>query len=356
MSVASKNPFALLDAEDASRPSSPVAVPLADAPTPPTAPARGSQKPRGGPAARGGKYYSRGGKPPARDANPNQTLEEPSTVEGERKLVEGGRGRGRGGRGGPGRGRSRQYDRHSQTGRIDTDKRIHQSWGGDDGNTELKAEQAATVDAAVEATTNAAVESTTNDWAGDAGAPAAGEWGAPEAGADAWAAPAGDATAAATTPAAAEGEKPEGRPRREREPEEEDNTLTLDQYLAQQKEKDTVIPKLENTRKANEGADANIWKDVVPLSKNEEEDAYFVGKSKNAPKPRAKKEEKVFLEIDARFERPDRGGRGRGRGDRGGDRGDRGRGGRGRGGARGGRQNGTPAVNVDDQTAFPSLS
>lgn len=350
MSVASKNPFALLDAEDTSRPSSPVAVPATDAPAPPTAPARGSQKPRGGPAARGGKYYSRGGKPAPRDANPNQSLEEPPTAEGERKVVEGGRGRGgRGGRGGPGRGRRGQYDRHSQTGRIDTDKRIHQSWGGDDGNTELKAEQAATVDAAAEG-------AATNEWAADAGAPVASEWGAPDAGADAWAAPVPDA-AAATTPVAAEGEKPEGRPRREREPEEEDNTLTLDQYLAQQKEKDAVIPKLENTRKANEGADANIWKDVVPLSKNEEENAYFVGKSKNAHKPRAKKEEKVYLEIDARFERPDRGGRGRGRGgDRGGDRGDRGRGGRGRGGARGGRQNGTPAVNVDDQTAFPSLS
>ncbi|KIK06952.1 hypothetical protein K443DRAFT_673841 [Laccaria amethystina LaAM-08-1] len=346
MSVASKNPFALLDAEDASRPSSPVAVPVTDAPTPPTAPARGSQKPRGGPAARGGKYYSRGGKPAAKDVNPNQTVEELPTAEGERKAVEGGRGRGRGGRGGPGRGgRGRQYDRHSQTGRIDTDKRIHQSWGGDDGNTELKAEEAATVDAAV--------ESTANDWAGDA--PVASEWGVPDAGADAWAAPAPDA-AAVTTPVA-EGERPEGRQRREREPEEEDNTLTLDQYLAQQKEKDSVVPKLENTRKANEGADANIWKDVVPLAKNEEENAYFVGKSKNAPKPRAKKEEKVYLEIDARFERPDRGGRGRGRGgDRGGDRGDRGRGGRGRGGARGGRQNGSPVINVDDQTAFPSLS
>ena len=150
----------------------------------------------------------------------------------------------------------------------DTDKRIHQSWGGDDGNTELKVEEAATVDAAAES-------GGAGDWAGDA--PAANEWGAPDAGADAWAVPAPDAAAPATTPVA-EGEKPEGRPRREREPEEEDNTLTLDQYLAQQKEKDAVIPKLENTRKANEGADANIWKDVVPLSKNEEENAYFVGK------------------------------------------------------------------------------
>lgn len=77
---------------------------------------------------------------------------------------------------------------------------------------------------------------------------------------------------------------------------------------------------------------------------------------KTAPKARAKKEEKVFLEIEARFERPDRGRGGRGRGDRGGDRGrDRGRGGRGRG-ARGGRQNANSAVDVNDAAAFPSLS
>jgi plasminogen activator inhibitor 1 RNA-binding protein len=54
--------------------------------------------------------------------------------------------------------------------------------------------------------------------------------------------------------------------------------LTLSQYLAQQKEKESAIPKLENTRKANEGAGDDLWKDAVALSKNEEEDAYFVGK------------------------------------------------------------------------------
>lgn len=268
----------------------------------------------------------------------------------------------------------------------DSDKKIHQSWGGDDGNTELKTEEAANVDAAVEGadTTEWAVEGAP---AGDWGAPdatattTADAWGTPDAAAnaDAWAAPVADATAPPP-----EGDKPEGRSRREREPEEEDNTLTLEQYQAQQKEKDSAIPKLEGTRKANEGADANIWKDVVPLQK-EEEDAYFVGKvrlfihttqsrflmgvfllqTKTAPKARAKKEEKVFLEIEARFDRPDRG-RGRGRGgdrggerggDRGGDRGrgGRGRGGRGRGGARSG-HSGAPLVNVDDETAFPSLS
>ena len=219
---------------------------------------------------------------------------------------------------------------------------------------------------------DAAAEST-NEWGADPSA-ASGDWGAaPASTADAWAVPA-DAAAPAPDADAA---KPEGRPRREREPEEDDNTLTLDQYIAQQKEKDSLIPKLENTRKANEGADDNIWKDAVPLAKNEEEDAYFVGKvcflpllhpytssstlpsqSKSAPKARAKKEDKVYLEIEARFDRPDRGGRGRGRGDRGEHRGDRGRGTRGRGAPRGGRQNGSnaPVVNVDDQTDFPTLS
>jgi plasminogen activator inhibitor 1 RNA-binding protein len=140
----------------------------------------------------------------------------------------------------------------------------------------LKAEEAATNDAAAEG-------AATTDWAPDA--TPAGEWGAPDSTAtDAWGTP--DAAASAdswnvpvadTTAPLPEGDKPEGRPRRERELEEEDNTLTLEQYLAQQKDKESIVPKLEGTRKANEGADANIWKDVVPLQK-EDDDAYFVGK------------------------------------------------------------------------------
>jgi len=348
MSVATKNPFAILDDDEA--PSAPVVQKQEPSPAASPAARGANQKSRGGPAARGGKYYARGGKPTSKDSAP--LTEDP---EGQKKFEgregrEGGRGRGDrggrgGGRGGP-RGRGRPFDRHSQTGKTDSDKKIHQSWGGDDGNTEFKAEQAATADATA--------ETANTEWGADTGAAAADWGGAAEASADAWATPAADPAAAP-----AEGEaKTEGRPRREREPEEEDNTLTLDQYLAQQKEKDSAVPKLEATRKANDGAD-DIWKGAVPLEKNEEEEAYFVGKGKSAPKARTKKEEKVYLEIDARFERPDRGGRGRGGrgGDRGGDRGDRSRGGRGRGGARGGRQNnGGAAVNVDDQTAFPSLS
>jgi plasminogen activator inhibitor 1 RNA-binding protein len=65
---------------------------------------------------------------------------------------------------------------------------------------------------------------------------------------------------------------------------------------------------------------------------------------------RAEKKEKVYLEIDAHFDRPTRGG-GRGRGDRG--RG-RDRGARGRRGTNGTQP--TVSVNVEDETAFPSLS
>ncbi|KAE9411092.1 hypothetical protein BT96DRAFT_969291 [Gymnopus androsaceus JB14] len=345
MSVASKNPFALLDdGADAS----PAPAAAAPAPPAPAAPAR-DKKPQTQKGPRGGQYYSRGG---ARnsgshaDANPNQNGID--QAESAPRKFEGGRGRGRGRGGdarGAGRGGRRPFDKHSATGRTDSVKKVHQGWGGDDGDTELQAEAAATVDAAAE------------QQSGDA-------WGAP-AGGDA----AGWGTEAATTDAAA-WDAPAGadplkrRPRREEE--EEDNTLTLDQYLAQKKEKEAAaLPEKPQGRQANEGAEGDLFKDAVPIQKGGEEDAYFVGKGKSAPKARTKKEEKVYLEIDARFERPSRGGRGRGDGRGRGE--GRGGGGGGRGAARGDRRggprgggarqnNGAPTVNVDDETAFPSLS
>jgi len=381
MSVATRNPFAILDDDQASDSSQPTEPTQADVP-PPQSNNRPNQKSRGGPAARGGKYYARGGKP-------SSPADEPATsaaaVDDSQRKFEGarrgGRGRGRGGerggergegRGGEGRGGRRPFDKHSQTGKTDSDKKVHQGWGGDDGNAEFNTEQAATVDAAVESgATNdwnagptVAAADPAADWAGTATADASADpWGSSAAAAaDDWGT--SDPAPAPAAAPAADNSKSEGRPRKDREPEEEDNTLTLSQYLAQQKEKESAIPKLENTRKANEGASDDLWKDAVALSKNEEEDAYFVGKSKTAPKARPKKEEKVYLEIEARFERPERSGRGRGRGDRGGDRGDRGRGPRGDRGDRGdrgapssgGRQNGAAFVNVDDQAAFPSLA
>ncbi|EPT04288.1 hypothetical protein FOMPIDRAFT_1021960 [Fomitopsis schrenkii] len=363
MSVASRNMFALLEDEDASRPSTPVSKPAAaKADSAPGAPTRGTQKTRGGPASRGGRYYQRGGKSSTQATQDGAEDPAPSG-EGDapkRKFDRGerGRGRGRGDRGGRGgRGGGRPFDRHSQTGKFDSEKKVSQGWGADEGEAELKAETAGEGDAAADALNTSADAS---GW----GAPAAdaGDWDAPAAsGADEWAVPTTEAT-----PAAEEEKPAEGRRGRDREPEEEDNTLTLDEYLKQQKEKElAAIPKLE-PRKANEGDDS-IWKDAVLVSKkDEDESAYFVGgKAKSAaPKARTKKEEKVYIEIDARFERPARGGRGGRGGERGGDRGgDRGRG-RGRGGGRGraygnGGANGlggAPTVELNDQSAFPSLS
>ncbi|KAI0704854.1 hypothetical protein BC835DRAFT_1410187 [Cytidiella melzeri] len=338
MSVASKNPFAALLEDGSSEPApAPASTKPAGSDAPAAAaPARGAQKGRGGPASRGGRYYQRGGKSAApREGQNGEVAADEATGDAPRKRFDGeGRGRGRGGRGRGGeRGRGRPFDKHSATGKTDTDKKVGQGWGHEEGEAELKAETAGETDAQVEA--GATI---------DAG------WGPDASSADAWGAPT-EAAPSGDTPAE---EKSEGRPRREREVEEEDNTVTLEEYLKQQKEKELeLVPKLE-TRKANEGDDS-IWKDAVVVGKkDEEEDAYFVGKTKNAPKTRAKKDEKVFLEIDARFERPQRGGRG----GRGGDRGDRPRGGRGRGGRGRGANGytGGPALDVSDQTAFPSLA
>lgn len=330
MSVATKNPFAILSEE-----SFPEAAPktAAKTATPAAAPAKDNQKK--GPSTRGGRYYQRGGgtKPANRDPVPEGGAGGDALYGGPKKYDGQIRGRGRGrGRGDPmggrgGRGERRAFDRHSQTAKTDSEKKLHQGWGGDDGEQERKDEVAAGNDAAKEAA-----------------------WGGENTDADAWgSAPTGEGQVAE---GGAEGGG-EGR-RREREPEEEDNTLTLDEYIAQQKEKEN-LPKIEATRKANEGDDS-VFSGAKQLKKgDEDEESYFAGKGKAAPKARAEKKEKVFLEFDARFERPQRGGRGRG-GDRGGDRGiPRAGGPRGRGGPyRGGRNN--AAVDVDDERAFPSLA
>jgi plasminogen activator inhibitor 1 RNA-binding protein len=158
------------------------------------------------------------------------------------------------------------YTQHS-----DSDKKVHNSWGGDDGETERKVEEAANVDAGVEITDAGAL----NDWAAPAAETSGDAWAAPAAEADAW----GAASPADNTPAADGAEKPQSGGRREgRGEEEEDNTLTLDQYLAQQREKDNaLVPKLE-VRKPNEGVEDDLFKGAAPLKKGEEAE-YFSGKA-----------------------------------------------------------------------------
>jgi plasminogen activator inhibitor 1 RNA-binding protein len=53
----------------------------------------------------------------------------------------------------------------------------------------------------------------------------------------------------------------------------EDNTKTLEEYLADRKSKPLQLPEV---RKANEGSNDSQWKESVVLEK--EEDSYFVGK------------------------------------------------------------------------------
>jgi plasminogen activator inhibitor 1 RNA-binding protein len=95
--------------------------------------------------------------------------------------------------------------------------------------------------------------------------PAADPWGAPP--------PADD-----TTPVAEAEKGDDDRKPRDRDLEEEDNTMSYEQYLTQLKDDATSsIPKLEDIREANEGAE-EAWGDIVEHKKNEDDQAYFVGK------------------------------------------------------------------------------
>lgn len=183
--------------------------------------------------------------------------------------------------------------------------------------------------------------------------------------------------------AIAEGDK-NAAPDADAEPAEpEDKSVSYSDYLAQQAEKKLALGG-HKVREANEGSKLDKkWAGAKALENEEEE--YVTGGSGKKQRERERKV-KQTIDFDPRFvesERPRggarggaRGGRGdRGdRGDRGGDRGDRGdrgtrgdrgdrggRGGRGgergaRGGARGGSSTGPAAnINTKDESAFPSL-
>ncbi|KAJ4304003.1 hypothetical protein N0V88_001607 [Collariella sp. IMI 366227] len=231
-----------------------------------------------------------------RDSNRGKTTEE--TPRGGRRG--GYRGRG---------GRREEGDRHPSKTALhsNSEKQAAASWGGKDGEGELKDEQA-----------GAEIAQTEQKAEGEA---------APEAEA------------------------------KEEEPEEKQ--VSYEQYLAQQAEKKAALAGSLSVRKPNEGAKDDKWKDFAPLEKNEDEEL-FPGTGGKAQRQRERKQ-KQFVEIENRYVEPERT-RG-GRGGRGGARGDAGRG-RGRGaprggefrGGRGGRQDAAGAsINTKDESAFPSL-
>ncbi|ORX89729.1 hypothetical protein K493DRAFT_410270 [Basidiobolus meristosporus CBS 931.73] len=242
MSVASKNPFELL-MDDA-----PVAV-----------------------TAKTAKKAAE----PAKKAEAAKTEQKPQTE--KRGGARGGRGARRGGRGG----RGREFDRKSGTGKVDSEKKVHQSWG--DAKTDIKEG---------EKLVNGEIK---------------------------------------------EGEKSEEE--KVETPAEEDNSKTLEEYYAEKAQKLASMGiALPETRTANEGADDSKWKGGVALAKEDEE--YFAPLNKSKAKSKKDKKEKVALNIEQRFNETGRRGgfEGRGRGNR---------------APRGAR---SAKINVNDESAFPSLA
>ncbi|KAI9320979.1 hypothetical protein BX666DRAFT_1875521 [Dichotomocladium elegans] len=190
--------------------------------------------------------------------------------------------------------RGRQFDRHSGTGIVDTEKKVNQSWGhADTAEAEAAKDTISSKDPASE-----------------------------------------DAAAAAV-------------------PEPEEDVKTLDEYLAEKANKSLGVA-LPEARKANEGSDDSQWKNAVAFVKQEEPDFYTAKESKTTKKASEKqRKEKVVLEIEQRFQEKPRGGFRGGNDRRNADRGDR----RGRGNGRRGpkNNNSAPAVNIKDDSAFPSL-
>lgn len=353
MSVISRNPFDLLG-DDGEAPKAPVQAKKA-APAATEAPktARevpGSKAPQQAGRGRGG-YYSRGAprnvlKTTSDKTDAVESTDPESGFEGERRATgrngprgQGeGRGRGRatraprGGRGGaaggehhPARaihGGERKHDgRRSAHALPDSEKRVASGWGADEGNAELAAEVEGAVDASKEAASPDA----------DAAAPAA-----------------------ATEAPVAE----------KKVEEEEDNTKSYEEYLAEKAKAASAFAQLEGRRV--EGTSDFVGS---ALKKSDEpEDPFFSGLKKEKPtgvkKETSSKKEKIFIEHEGRFAPPSSGERGerterRGgaRGGRGGARGgDRPARGAARGGARGGNNTQRQApIAVNDDKAFPAL-
>ncbi|KAI5814747.1 hypothetical protein BZA77DRAFT_356219 [Pyronema omphalodes] len=307
--VASKNPFDLLG-NDPPEEDVPSKGPPREVVKKDTSSKKKDEKPASAtPAASRGN--GRGGKPRYtgndaafrdREAGAERNRSKPTNEDGSAP-------RGGAGRGGPRRqgGRTRD-DRRDATGKDEHEKQVNLSWGGNSGESALKAEiegqEAALKEAAAEGAEAAAGEE-------------------------------------AATPV-----------------EEEDKTKTYDQYLAELAAKKAALGTLE-IRRPQETSDKK-WANAKAIDHDAEE-VFFAGESKDKTRTRERKQKQI-IEIEPKFVDPNasRGGQRGGRdGQRGGRDGQRGgqRGGAPRGGARGGRAPAPAAANVNlaDSSAFPKL-
>lgn len=170
--------------------------------------------------------------------------------------------------------------------------------------------------------------------------------------------------------AAAEGEAKEEEP--------EDKSVAYTQFILEQeakKKEKAFLSQTQPPRPPNEGVNDDKWKGFTPLSKDDNLEL-FAGTGGKAKRERERKT-KQFVELENRYIEPERtrggrGGRGDARGEGGRGRGDSGRG-RGRGaprgefrgaprgefrggrGGRGGRGQDSQPLNPSDENAFPSL-
>lgn len=378
--VKSKNLYELLgnDSDQDSDREAPEPIKVVDKPTARTgkrdAPKEAPVVPQGDNAARGGRGGKRAG-PRGNEgayqegyAGRNANRGTPVGAEDGDKA---GRNSDRGTRGTRGnRGPRRGGDRHSRTGITEHTKQTDQGWGAPTGNAEWGDEKAGQ-DIATQ-------EIKEGGWDAEAEAPGFKDVAAPT-----------DNGAPSSTDAAPEGGAPE--PVEPAEP--EDTHKSYADYLAEQATKKMAALGVLEPRQANEGSKQDKkWQNAKELTKSGDDEAYFEGAGEKARRERDRQRNaKEKLDLDYSFKEPsrggERGGRGRGRGDRGdrggrgrgrgdfGDRGDReggyrgrgdgfrGRGergdrgeyrGRGRGRGRGESGEG-PAVELSDENAFPSL-
>ncbi|CAG8480354.1 924_t:CDS:2 [Diversispora eburnea] len=226
------------------------------------------------------------------------------------RTAERGRGGGRGGR------RGREHDRHSSTGRFDSDKKETQAWGNPSTSWENNEQTESTVpDPNVTSswggngTTENSGDATEakSGWNADNETTTKSGWDAPdESPTSLEAAVGGGEIVPPADWEESKGEQPAWEAKEDETANEEpapiveEEVKTFDEYLAEKAQKSLDIS-LPEVRRANEGADDSQWKDAVPLEKDDEEDMLFAGKEHSTRLKSKKSKAKNYLEIEQTF-------------------------------------------------------